>query len=809
VNDLRYALRQLLKHPGLSAVVILSLAVGIGANAVVFTWIQSTLFNSIPRAARPAELSVLQPEHRASGFNDTMSQLDIESLAAETNVFAGITGSQFGTVQVRLGQNSEWLWGQFALANFFDVLGARPVLGRGFLPGEDRPGAPEHVAVISHELWRQRFQASPAVLGQVIEINQRPVTIVGVAPPGFVGTMGGLRLDLWVPLATQFTDAELQPRVQGRSWRWLHTVARRAPGVSVKAANAAAVTVSQRLAGEFPDTNKDLSLRVLAVWQSHWGGQSLFLPLLRVLAVVAGLLLLLVIVNVSNLLLARAQARQTELGVRLALGASAGRVIRQLLTESLCAAALGGAGGVALAIGGAHILFDLMPPTYLPIGYELHLNWNVFLAVAGLTLITGLLFGLAPALHATRTNLHDSLKAGARTSSGLGPRQWLRRAFVVGQVALAFVLLLGMGLCVRSFGQARHVDLGLDPHGVWLTGFRLSPHVGDRDAVRGFYQRLQQEAARLPGVQAAALADWLPLGFEGGSGLGVKIPGYTPASGEDMGAQVSLVSPGYFDALRIPRRSGRDFHPGDDLRAPLVGLVNEAFARRFFPGRDPLNLVFHCWRGDVRIVGVVQTGKYRALNEPQQPFVFLSTDQVDNRGLTLIVRTAGDPQSVAPAVNALARSLNPLATPTAALTYDDFVAAAFTTPRVAATLLSVLGALALLLAVLGIYAVMSHNVGQRRREFGIRLALGARPRDVQRLILRQGLTLAALGLAAGIIAGLAITRLLTGLLVGISPSDLLTWALVPVVLGGAALVTCWPPARQAGRIDPVTALRTE
>jgi putative ABC transport system permease protein len=809
MNDLRFALRQMRKSPGFTLVIVLSLAVGIGANAVVFTWIGATLLNAIPAAARPEQLAVLMPEHRTGGSSDTMSLLDIEALAAEGNVFSGITASQYGTVQVRLGRDYEWLWGQSTMANFFEVLGVRPALGRSFLPGEDRPGAADQVAVISHRFWQERFEGAASVLGKVIEINQRSVTIVGVAPPGFVGTMGGLRLDLWVPLGTQFAAAELQPRYLSRSNRWLHTVARLAPGVSHREADSAANAVSQWLAREFPETSKDTVLRVVRVWESKWGGQSLFLPLLRVLAVVAGLLLLLVIANVANLLLARAQTRQAEMGVRLALGASAKRVLRQLLTENLFLAAVGGACGVALAVLGANFLFDLMPPSYLPIGYDVRLNWKVLTLVAGLTLFAGTIVGLAPALQAARTNLNESLKAGARTSSGLGRRQWLRRTFVVGQVGLAFVLLLGMGLCVRSFGKARQMNLGLDPRGVWLAGFKLSPHVGSGRAVRSFFQTLQREANRLPGVESATLASWLPLGFEGGSSAGIHVPGYLPAPGENLSTRNSLITPGYFKTLRIPLIAGRDFSEADDIEAPRVGVVNEVFARRFFPGRDPVGLTFNTWVGDVRIIGVARTGKYRELNEPEQPFAYLSAWQVEARNLTLALRTAGDPRHLARAVEQLAASLDPAGTPTAALTYEDFVAAAFTTPRIAATLLSVLGVLALLLAVLGIYAVMAQNVGQRVRELGIRLALGAQPGDVRNLILRQGMIPVGTGLVMGGVAGLAVSRLLSSVLVGVTTTDIATWMIVPVLLFAAALITCWFPARRASHVDLIVALRTE
>jgi predicted permease len=589
----------------------------------------------------------------------------------------------------------------------------------------------------------------------------------------------------------------------------LHTVARLAPGISHRKANAAVAAVSERLSQSFPEANRNTTLRVRHLWESTWGGQSLFLPLLRVLAVVAGLLLLLVIANVANLLLARAQGRQLEMGVRVALGASPFRIMRQLLVESICLALVGGAGGIALAVWGANALFDLMPTTYLPVGYDVSLNWTVVALITGLTISTGILFGLAPAVQAAGTNLNETLKAGARTSSGLGPRQWLRRAFVIGQVGLAFVLLLGMGLCVRSFIRARQIELGVDPRGVWVAGFKLSPHVGDSNAVRSFYQRLQYEAARLPGVEQVALADWLPLGFEGGSGVGVKIPGYVPAPGEDMGAGISYVSPGYFDVLHIRRVSGRDFTPADDAQAPLVGVVNETFARKFFGARDPVGLTFNCSRGDVRIVGVVQTGRYRTLNEREQPYMYLSTWQSDVRTLTLALRTAGDPKQLAQPVERVAVAIHPLAAPTAAMTYEDYVAAAFTTPRLAATLLSLLGVLALALAILGLFAVMSQNVEQRIREMGIRLALGAQPRELRRLIVQQGLWLTAAGLVLGGITGFAVSRLLSGLLVGISAADVVTWVLVPLLLLGAAMGTCWVPARRASKVNPMVALRTE
>jgi len=809
MNDFKFSLRQLLKRPLLTIVIVLSLAVGIGANTIVFTWIRTTLLEAIPGAKDPTRLTVLISQHKSGGINDTMSLPDIESLATERGVFAGITASQYEPVSVRVDAEPEWLWCQYSMANFFDVLGVKPVLGRGFGPGEDRSEAGDRVAVISHDLWQRRFQGAPEVLGRVVQFDQKPVTIVGVAPPGFAGAMGGLRMDLWVPLATRFSGSELRPRYESRGWRWLHTVARLAPGVSVREANAAAATIGQRLAGEFPDSSKDTTLRVVRVWEAPWGGQALFLPLLRALTVVAGMLLLLVIANVANLLLARAQERQREMSLRLALGASAARVVRQLLAESTLLAVIGGAAGVALAMWGAHWLVDLMPATYLPLGYNLGINRTVLGVTAVVTLVTGLLFGLAPALNAARADLNEALKAGGRATSGVGPRQRLRRALVVGEVALALVLLLGMGLCVRSFTEARRMDLGLDPRGVWVAGFRFNAPAEDEASARAFYRKLLAEAAQLPGVEAVGLASWFPLGFEGGDGAGVKVPGYVPAAGENMGTGVAVVSPGYFDTLRIPVRHGRDFNARDDSSQPLVAVVNEEFARRYFAGRDPVGLTFNFWRGDTRIVGIVPTGKYNELRETPQPFFYLCAWQIDNRNLGVAVRSSADPRQVAQPVEGLARSLRADATPTASMTYETFVGAAFTIPRVAATLLAVLGALALGLAVMGIYAVMSQSVGQRVRELGVRVALGAQPRDVRGLILGQGLKLAMLGMGIGALAGIGVSRVMSGLLVGISAADGWTWLVVPPLMLAAVIAACWLPARRAARVDPMEALRNE
>jgi len=681
-------------------------------------------------------------------------------------------------------------------------------LGRGFRAGEDQPGTGDLVAVISHGLWQRRFAGNPSAVGRVVQINRRPVTIVGVAPPDFKGTMGALRFDLWAPLPVEMEAAELRERFERRGSHWVHAVARLAPGVSVAEAQAAADIVASRLEQEFPESNRDKMLAVLPVWKCPWGGQGVLLPVLRVLALVAGLLLLLVIANVAHLLLARAHQRRPEMAVRLALGASTGRVIRQLLTESVGLAVLGGGCGTLAALWGMHLLVEFIPTTHLPVALEPHLNWPVLGATTAVTLLAGLLFGLAPALQAARTNLNEAIKAGGRAAAS-SPRHWLRAAFVVGEVALALVLLLGMGLCVRSLEQAKHTDLGLDPRQVFVAGFRLSRHTGDDAYVRGHYHRLRAEAARLPGVEVSALADWLPLGFEGGSGSRLEIPGYQPAPGESMSVDHSTVSPDYFAALRIPVLAGREFAEQDDADAPPVVIVNEAFVRRYLPGRNALGLEIGVWDRQARIVGVVRTGKYRALNEPARPYFYLCQTQIPDRDLTLILRTRGDVTALAGVVDRLAAAIDPAVRPFAAMAYQDYIGAAFTVPRIAATLLSALGLLALLLATLGTYAVLANSVNDRARELGVRLALGAQRTDIIHLVLRHGLSLALLGLGIGAVAGVAASRALARLLIGIGPGDLLTWFTVPLLLLGCAGLACLLPALRASRLDPIQTLRAE
>ncbi|MEW6157340.1 MAG: ABC transporter permease [Verrucomicrobiota bacterium] len=811
MNDLRFAFRQLLKNPGFTCIAIFTLALGIGSNAIVFSWIRAVLLDSVPGASQAHRLVVICPQHISGRITDTMSFPDNRDLAGETNVFSHVFGSCFDATSLRTGQEVEWIWAQSTTANFFEALGVQPLLGRFFLPEEDQHPGGDAVAVLSYALWQRRFGGDPKVIGSTVDIANRPFTIIGVAPAKFYGTMGGLRFDAWIPITMAPEYGDVSRVLAKRNVRFLHTYARLQTGVNIEQAQAAAITVMKRLESEYPDTNRDLRATVLPVWKSPFGGQAIFLPLLRSLMFVTALLLLLVTANVANLLLARATTREQEMAVRLAMGAPRGRLLRQLLTESVFLAALGGLLGCLLAAWGVEIIFRLMPSTPLPIGYDVKLNATVLGFTLLLTVLTGILFGLAPAWYAARTNLNASLKqSGGRSGAVTGQgTQWLRRAFVVSEIGLALVLLVGMVLCARSLHQARKIDLGLDPTHIWGAGFRLPPVGYDDDRTREVYARLRRELAALPGVESVALADWLPLGFEGGSSARFNVDGYQPAPGESMTAGTSTVSPGYFKTLRVPILAGREFQETDVWNSQRVAVINELLATKYFAGRNPLGLKIRFWESEWLIVGVAKNGKYRSLNEPQQAYIYVAEPQVGDRSLVAIVRTKGDPIGIGAPLERTAMRIDPHLKPVAALTMENYTAAAFAVPRLAAFLLGGLGFTAALLAALGIYGVMAYTVNQRTREIGIRMALGAQAGDVLAHFLKEGLKLTSFGLAAGAVGAFAVAQLLVSVLVGVRASDPLTYALVALGLAAVALLACYLPAKRATHIDPMVALRYE
>jgi predicted permease len=811
MNNLRFAFRMLLKSPGFTAVAVLSLALGIGANTTVFCWIETVVLRPLPGVTQPDRLMVLTTTFAESTWAETVSLPDLKDCARLTNVFAGIIGSQITPACLSVNGQPEWIYGQITTANFFDVLGVKPLLGRTFFPEEDQKPGGHPVMVLGEGFWKRRFAGDPNILGKVVELNRHSFTIVGVVPAGFHGTMSGLNFDFWAPVAMHQQVANFGSLTE-RGDHWLHTQARLQPGVTRERAQAAANVLARQLEHTYPDSNKQVGLRLLPLWKSPYGGQSLMLPVLRILMAVSLGVLAIVTANVANLLLARATTRQKEIAIRLALGASRARLVHQLLTESVLLALIGGGLGALLAHWSTNLLTALMPRSHLPIGYEFRLDTLTLGLTVLLAVVSGIAFGLIPAWQATRTDLHDTLKEGGRTSGPGVSHHRVRGALVVAEVALALLLLVGAGLCIKGFQRARQVDLGFQPDHMLVAGLRIGMHGYTQETGKVFYRQLQERLSQVSGVKAVALSSWLPLGFEGGSSWGVNVEGYDRKPNEDTSIQHSIVSPGYFDLLRIPLLDGRDFTPQDNEQAPFAAIVNEVMARRFWPGQNPLGRKFSVFGGRrvMTVVGVAKTGKYRSLNEPLQSFFYTPYEQgVWDLNLGVGLRVEGDPTSFASALRREIHRLDSGVEVWALLTMNDYIQAAFLAQRTTATLLLGLGGVALGLAALGVYGLMAYVVGQRTHEVGVRMALGAQPRDVLRLVLGQGMGLVGIGLGLGLVGTIAFTRFLASFLYGVNPLDPATFLAVAVVLGAVSLAACWLPARRAARVDPMEALRCE
>ncbi len=808
LQDVRYGFRLLMKNPGFTAVAACSLALGIGANAVVLCWVQNILLRPLPGVRDQEEIVVLAGR-RGDALWDTVSYPDLKDYAKLRGVFSGVIGSQITPAFLQTDSTRQWMYGQIVTANFFDVLGVRAVLGRTFLPEEDNGEGGHPALILSDGFWRRHFGGDAEVIGRTVELNRMPFTIVGVMAKGFYGTMSGVQCDFWAPLSMHREVANFGSW-EMRNDRWLHTQARLAKGVTIARAQAAADVAARQLEAAYPKENAEVRLRVLPMWRSPYGGQAVFLPVLSVLLAVSGAVLLIVTANVANLLLARAASREKEIAIRLAMGGGRWRLLRQLLTESLLLALIGGSLGVILAAWSADAFLALIPPTHLPVGYLFALDGRTLLATLGLTVVAGLIFGLAPAVQMLGGRLYGALKEGGRGGSSGARHHRLRGGLVVSEVALALLLMVGAGLCLRGFQKARAADPGFDPRHVLVAGMRIGMNGYTRETGISFYQQLERRINQMPGVKHAALASWIPLGFEGGPGCGLTPEGYAARPAEDIGASYAIVSPGYFDTMRIGMSEGRDFTEQDANPKDWVAIINEVVAQRFWPGETGLGRRVELMGKVATVVGVVKTGKYRSLSEPPRSFVYLPYRQgAWDLNLSVVVRTAGEPKAMVSALRRGIHELDPQVEVWAAAAMEDYIEAAFVAHRIAATLLTVLGVVALVLSAMGIYGVMAYMVSQRTHDIGVRMALGAQTGDVLRMVFGEGLRLGAMGAGLGLLGTLALGRLLANFLYGVSPFDPLTFLVVAVLLGTVVLVACLLPARRATRVDPLVALRYE
>lgn len=810
MSYIQHALRQFVRAPMVSAIAVLSLALGIGANAVVFSWIESIVLRPMAGVREGDRMVVVLSTQGGKPVAHTVSPPDIRSFSEMTEVFSGVIGSQVTPACMTTDNKTVWLYGQIATGNFFDVLGVAPLpgLGRTFLPSDcDKPGG-NPVVVLSERCWRQHFGADPAIVGGEIQLNQHPFTVIGIVPASFPSTMGGLLADFWAPV-TMHREVANFGSLDVRNDRWLHTQARLQPGVSLEQAQAAIAVRAAQLAETFKE-NRNIGATVVAVGDSPYGGQAIFQPVLYVLAAVGLLVLLLVSANVANLLLARATVRQRDTAVRLAVGASRRHILREWFGESVALAVAGGALGLLVSTWATALFATFIPETPLPAGYDFTPSPRVLGAVAGLTLITGLGFGIVPALHASRANVHEVLKQGGR-SGGAGGSARMRGVLLVTEVALALALLVSAVLCIRGSQRAREIDPGLDAEHVLIAGIRVGMNGYDESRALPFYRELRERLSRAPGVEVAAMATWLPLGFDGGPSIGARIDGYTPAPGESMTIPYAIVSPDYFTALRIPLLGGRDFTEADTQETQPVMIINRAAAEKYFAGANPLGRKIRTWRGTAEVIGVVETGKYRALDEPPMPFVYLAYQQgVWDLNLGPVIRAREtDARSLVNLLRNELQTLDPAVAIWAAQPLETYIEAAYLRHHIATVLLSGLGVVALILAATGIYGVMAYHVSQRVPEIGVRMALGAQPHDVVRMILGTTVRLLLPGIALGGVLAWWSGTLLAHALPGVSSADLVAFALVALLLTAVGLLACWLPARRAAAVDPLTALRSE
>lgn len=807
-QDVRYGFRVLFKAPGFTFIAILTLALGIGANSTIFSWINATLLNPIPGMSHATEVVAIV--NGGPGQARSLSYPDFKDLRNGNHSFSDMTAFAMWPMSLTGQGKPQRIWGTLVTANYFDVLGVRPVLGRGFLPSEDSAtnGAP--VAVISYRLWQDRFGGDPSIVGTSVHIDTHPFTIVGVAPPVFQGSYTGLRTELWVPvvMAPELTPAS-ENRLDDRGSGWMQTLGRLRPGVGRLQAQAEMNALAQQIARQFPDSHKGRTQMTLyPLWRAPNGGNAFFSVLLPILMALAGVVLLLACANIANLLLTRSVSRQKEIAVRLSLGASRARLVRQLLVENLILALIGGALAVAVTVWTARSFMDLAPVSDLPVWISVRVDRTVLLATVLISILTCGLFGILPALRASALNPVSILKDESGGLVGSRNKAWVSSALAVAQISLSLFLLVSAGLFIRSFRAEQRFDPGFNPRNVLLESYDLFPGGYTEPAGIAFDQQVLEKIQSLPGVRAVSIASWTPLGFSGNSD-GFLPEGYVAGPHEAVEAGVNIVSPGYFSVTEIPLLRGRDFSPADSAKSQKVVIINQALADRYWHDQDALGKRMKIEGGWATVIGIARTSQYYDLNEKPEPFVYLPLYQFYSPTAILHVRTAGDPLASASAVTGSVHQLDADLPVFDIATLEARTKTASFVQRMAGTFVGAFGVLAFVLAVVGIYGVIAYRTRQRTHEIGLRMALGALPRDVLRLVLRQGMRITLIGLAIGVVASLALARFMSSLLFGVSSSDPMTFISVVAVLAFVALLASYIPARRAMRLDPMVALRYE
>ena len=816
IKDVRYGVRMLMKNPGVTFVAVITLALGIGANTAIFSGVSAFLMKplSVPNPSnliRPIEIA----EDR--GIADEFSYPDFVDYREQSAAYTDWAAEDLIQAAINAENQNDVIWGQVVSANYFDVLEVKPILGRTFLPDEDRTVGANAVVVLSHSFWQRRLASEPNIVGKTVSLNNRAYQVIGVTPEYFVGSKFALALDFWTPISMA-EDLRRNPDIlRERGSHWMNVIGRLKPGVSISQASTEMNAIATRLNQAYPDDRaSSTTAQVMTEVDGRWadlGG--VFKSGGAIAMAIVGLVLLIACANVANLMLARAAARRKEIGIRLALGANRARLIRQLLTESLLLSIAGGLLGLLLAFWVTDLMQAFIPVLeYKIVDNFFAIDSRALVFTLIISLATGLVFGLAPAWHSSNPDVVPVLKGDPEHARRGKLRAFgLRNVLVVAQVALSLVVLVCGGLFIKSFRKAQTMDPGFSNDKGLIVS--LSPTlVGyEEEPSRNFYKQVLERVSHIPGIEAASYTRTLPLGDSSSSNGPILREGETLARGS-AGKNImnTVVSPGYFKTMQIPIVEGRDFDDRDTTKTKRVIVINQRMAEILWPGESALGkriFIGTDSKDPLEVVGVVKTGKYRTLAEDPKPFYFYSMDQLRPRTMALVMRPNVDPLSIVGTVRSEVAAIDRRVPLFAVKTMDQHKTYVLWAPNMAASFSLAFGVVAILLSAVGLYSVMAYVVSQRTREVGIRMALGANRSDVMKMITRQGMKLAAVGVGIGFLLALALAKLMSSLLIGISGYDVTTFVLVPTLLVAVALIACYLPARRATKVDPLVALRYE
>lgn len=814
LQNIQFAIRILLKSPGITSIIILFMGLAIGVNTSIFSLVDAILLRPLP-VEKPDRLMALYTTSSKGGTYSSTSYPDYVDYRDHNEVFSDL--SAFSSIPISLsnGNQSERIWGEIVSINYFSVVGVKPAVGRTLMPFDDTGPGASPIVVISHDLWRRLFDSSDGAIGSKLLLNDQTYTVVGVAPMSFRGVSLESSPDVWVPLSMY---EEIKPGFRDffdkRDSRWLDVIGRLKPNITREQAQASIGTLARQLEETYPKENEGWGATLIpaqeaTVWPENRGSVIRFMSLLMAVVV---LVLFIACANVANLLLTRATARRREIAIRMALGARPRHIVQQLLVEGVLLSLAGGALGFMLAKWSSDLLFKFNLPDLLPAGVHPSLDSRVLIFTFIVSFLTGIVFALAPSLSLSRSDITSTMKSEASILIPGQRRINLRSLLVSFQIALSVVLLIGAGLFVKSLQKAKTVNLGFETKDLLITSLDLGLQGYDEGKGEAFYSQLINQVRSLPGVQAVGLARMVPLG-QSRMSKSVVIEGQElPPGKTTIEIATNIVGSDYFRAMSIPILRGRDFNDRDSGTSQKAAIINETMARRFWPDQDPVGKNFRLASRSgpaVEIIGLVQDAKYRTLQESPRAFVYLPLLQHYQPQMTIHVRTNSNPDGLIGAIRQQVHTLDPNLPVFDVMTMNDHIARVLSQPRMAAMLLSIFGFLALLLAMGGTYAVLAFYVEKRVREIGIRMALGAQPIAILKLIIMEGMILVVIGLAVGLVGAFASTRLIATLLYEVSPTDSATFVATSMLLIGTTLVGSYIPARKATKVDPMTALRYE